>query len=151
MGAASGHSNPRFGASFSAAQGFWAFGKTNQAWERCSNVVKSLCCVCYAKLLQLSLTLRYYGLWPTSLLRVHGILQARKLEWVAISFSRGYSRPRDGPESPALAGGFFTTEPLNFPQKTPQGTTVVWLCFHHMLCAKEAPLLLKIYNDCVRD
>ena len=25
-----------------------------------------------------------------------GILQARILEWVAISFSRGYSRPRDG-------------------------------------------------------
>ena len=26
---------------------------------------------------------------------VHGILQARVLEWVAISFSRGYSRPKD--------------------------------------------------------
>ena len=26
---------------------------------------------------------------------VHGILQARVLEWVAISFSRGSSRPRD--------------------------------------------------------
>ena len=26
---------------------------------------------------------------------VHGILQARILEWVAISFSRGPSRPRD--------------------------------------------------------
>ena len=26
---------------------------------------------------------------------VHGILQARKLEWVAISFSRGSSRPRN--------------------------------------------------------
>ena len=26
---------------------------------------------------------------------VHGILQARKLEWVAISFSRGSSRPKD--------------------------------------------------------
>ena len=28
---------------------------------------------------------------------VHGILQARILEWVAISFSRGSSRPRDLP------------------------------------------------------
>ena len=27
---------------------------------------------------------------------VHGILQARILEWVAIPFSRGSSRPRDG-------------------------------------------------------
>ena len=26
---------------------------------------------------------------------VHGILQARTLEWVAIPFSRGSSRPRD--------------------------------------------------------
>ena len=26
---------------------------------------------------------------------VHGILQARRLEWVAISFSKGSSRPRD--------------------------------------------------------
>jgi len=26
---------------------------------------------------------------------LHGILQARVLEWVAISFSRGFSRPRD--------------------------------------------------------
>ena len=41
---------------------------------------------------------------------VHGILQARILEWVAISSSRGSSRPRDRPASPAVAGGFFTTE-----------------------------------------
>ena len=40
---------------------------------------------------------------------VHGILQARTLEWVAMPFSRGSSRPRDGTH--ALAGGFFTTEP----------------------------------------
>ena len=26
---------------------------------------------------------------------VHGILQARILEWIAISFSRGFSQPRD--------------------------------------------------------
>jgi len=45
---------------------------------------------------------------------VHGILQARILEWVAISFSRGSSQPRDQTHismSPALAGGFFTTAP----------------------------------------
>ena len=37
----------------------------------------------------------------------HGILQARLLEWVAISFSRGSSQPRIKPVSlmsPALAG-----------------------------------------------
>ena len=43
---------------------------------------------------------------------VHGFLQARILEWVAISFSRGSSQPRDWTWvsiSPALAGGFLTT------------------------------------------
>ena len=39
---------------------------------------------------------------------VHGILQARILEWAAISFSRGSSPTKDR-ASPALAGGFFTT------------------------------------------
>ena len=42
---------------------------------------------------------------------VHGILQARILEWVAISFSRDLPDPGIEPASPALAGGFFTTEP----------------------------------------
>ena len=28
---------------------------------------------------------------------VHGISQARVMKWVAISFSRGSSQPRDGP------------------------------------------------------
>ena len=42
---------------------------------------------------------------------VHGTFQARILEWVAISFSRGSSPPGIGPSFPALAGEFFTTEP----------------------------------------
>ena len=33
---------------------------------------------------------------------IHGIFQARVLEWVAISFSRGSFRPRDRTGSPAL-------------------------------------------------
>ena len=45
---------------------------------------------------------------------LHGTSQARILEWVTISFSRGSSRPRGrtpGIKDPALAGGFFTAEP----------------------------------------
>ena len=38
---------------------------------------------------------------------VHGIFQARVLEWVAIAFSRGSSDPRIKPVSPALACMFF--------------------------------------------
>ena len=40
---------------------------------------------------------------------VHGISQARILEWVAISYSRDLPHPRIEPMSPTLAGGFFTT------------------------------------------
>ena len=39
---------------------------------------------------------------------VHGILQARILEWVAISFSRGSSQPRDRTQVSCIAGRFFT-------------------------------------------
>jgi len=38
----------------------------------------------------------------------HGILQARILEWVAVSFSRGSSQPRDGTQVSHIAGRFFT-------------------------------------------
>jgi len=37
---------------------------------------------------------------------VHGILQARILEWLAIPFSRGSSPPRDGTLVSCIAGGF---------------------------------------------
>ena len=60
-------------------------------------------------------SLRPYGLTSLPGSSLHGILQARILEWVALLFST----PRGGsgdpgiqpmtPESPALAGGFFTT------------------------------------------
>ena len=38
---------------------------------------------------------------------IHGILQARILEWVAISFSRGSSRPRDRTQVSRIAGRYF--------------------------------------------
>ena len=40
--------------------------------------------------------------------RVHGILQARILEWVAFPFSRGSSQPRNWTGISCIAGGFFT-------------------------------------------
>ena len=47
---------------------------------------------------------------------VHEILQARILEWVAISFSRGFSLPRDRTWISCIAGRFFsiwvTGEPI---------------------------------------
>ena len=40
---------------------------------------------------------------------VHGILQARILEWVAFPFSRGSSQPRDWTQVSCTGGGFFTS------------------------------------------
>ena len=40
-----------------------------------------------------------------------GFFQARILEWVAISFPRGSSRPMDRTHISCIASGFFTTEP----------------------------------------
>ena len=41
--------------------------------------------------------------------RIHGILQARILEWVAFPFSRVSSQPRDQTQVSHIAGGFFTS------------------------------------------
>ena len=46
--------------------------------------------------------------WRTPGSSVHGILQARILEWVASPFSRGSSRPRDQTWDSCIAGRFFT-------------------------------------------
>ena len=51
---------------------------------------------------------------------VYGIFQARMLEWVAISYSRGSSQPKDRTyvsciASSAFAGRFFITELLGNP------------------------------------
>ena len=47
---------------------------------------------------------------------VHGISQARILEWVAISFSGGSSQPMDRTQVSCLAGRFFTTKPPGKPR-----------------------------------
>ena len=54
---------------------------------------------------------------------VHGIFQARILEWVTISYFKGSSLPDSGiepesPPSPTLAGGFFATTPPGKPYKS---------------------------------
>ena len=48
-------------------------------------------------------------LWDPVDYTVHGILQARILEWVAFPFSRGSSQPRDRTQVSRIAGGVFTS------------------------------------------
>ena len=53
---------------------------------------------------------------------LHGISQVRILEWVAISFSRGSSQPRDQSWVSCIAGRFFiiwaTREALRYADDT---------------------------------
>ena len=69
----------------------------------------------------------------TSGFSVHGILQARILEWVAISFSRGSSRPRDRTQISCILGEesarFFTVwvtrgSPMKVPKVSSKMTLI---------------------------
>ena len=55
-------------------------------------------------------TLQLHALYSQPGSSVYGIFQARTLEWITISFSRGSSRPRDQTHISGVVGGFFTTE-----------------------------------------
>ena len=65
---------------------------------------------------------------------VHGIFQARVLEWIAISFSRGSSLPRDWTWDSCIVGRWFTLWAtreilLNYPFKTFFIYIFAWLCW----------------------
>ena len=62
---------------------------------------------------------------------VHGILQARILEWVAFPFSRGSSWPRDQTSVSCFAGGFLSGKPEETKRNlfsSVQLLSHVWLC-----------------------
>ena len=56
-------------------------------------------------------SLRPHGLCSPPGSSIHGILQARILKWVAISFTRGSSRPGIEPGSPVLQADSLPSEP----------------------------------------
>ena len=64
---------------------------------------------------------------------VHGILQARILEWVAFSFSRGSSQPRFEPRSPTLQADSLPAEPQGNPKNTGVGVGRLSLLQHIFL------------------
>ena len=78
---------------------------------------------------------------------VHGILQARILEWVAISFPRVSSQPRDKPRSPALQADALTSEPLGECLKWgpffPRWDLLGWVCrrLQVAMISAEKPLM----------
>ena len=53
---------------------------------------------------------------------VHGIVQAEILEWVAFTFSRGSSQPRDQTQISAFQVDFLPAEPQGKSKNTGVGT-----------------------------
>ena len=73
---------------------------------------------------------------------LHGILQARILEWVAIPFSRRSSLPRDWTCVSHIAGRFFTKR-MNYSQQTPSSNnTEDSIHGHHQIISTEIRLII---------
>ena len=62
-------------------------------------------------------------LWDPKDYTVHGVLQARILEWVAFPFSRWSSQPRDWTQVSRMAGGLFTSWAT---REAPWSRTCLW-------------------------
>ena len=58
-------------------------------------------------MMMMKVTQLYLTLWDLMDYIVHGILQARIVEWVAFPFSKGSSQARDGTQFSRIAGEFF--------------------------------------------
>ena len=65
--------------------------------------------ILYQEKVKVKVTQSYPTLCEPMDYTVHGILQARMLEWVAVPFSRGSSQTRDWTQVSHIAGGFFTS------------------------------------------
>ena len=75
-------------------------------------------CACWCLVIQSCPTLCGPMDWSPWDCSAHGILQARILETVAISLSRGSSQPRDQMYVSCIAGGFFTSSATWEAQKS---------------------------------
>ena len=62
---------------------------------------------------------------------VHGILQARTLEWVVIPFSGGSSQPRDWTQVSCIEGRFFTIWAIKEAQLWKRSVSNFWLPWNH--------------------
>ena len=65
---------------------------------------------------------------------VHGIFQARILEWVAFPFSRGPSQPRDQTQVSHIVGRFFTSWATR--EANERGSEYIWWT-SITLCSKK--------------
>ena len=121
-------------------------GETGQKWQ-CSGWFWNV----RVKVAQSCLTLCY----PMDY-TVHGILQARILEWVAFPFSRGSSQPRDRTQVSHIAGGFFTSWVTReaTSEAGSEGVSLWCLCmcvsFHYGVCACVCVCVCASAHVCVK-
>ena len=80
---------------------------------------------------------------------VHGILQARILEWIAISFSRGSSQPRNGTLIPALVGRFFITKSPGKPKTHSNSAYLMKLLSGSNEPSRMAGTYYQLTDDCL--
>ena len=72
---------------------------------------------------------------------VHGIVQARILQWVVFPFSRGSPQPKDGTQVSRIACGFFTNWAI---RETP---ATVKNLFHHFFSEATVVALLLFFTS----
>ena len=95
------------------------------------NLSDLICSGCYNKILLsgwliylfISLLVLSYSLWPHDY-TVHGVLQARILEWVAYSFSRGIFPTRNRTGISCIPGGFFTNWAIREAPSEPEAKPI---------------------------
>ena len=79
---------------------------------------------------------------------VHGILQARILKWVAISFSRGSSWPGDRTQVSCTTGRFFTNWATISPSNEYSGLIFLRIDWFHLIVARGTlKSLLQHHNS----
>ena len=72
---------------------------------------------------------------------IHGIFRARILEWVAISFSREFSRPRDQTLVSRISGRVFTVSARRCLKTTNRKN-----CHHHSTLLSEKDVFFYIFR-----
>ena len=92
---------------------------------------------------QLCLTRRPHGLCSLPGSSVHGILQVRRLEWVAIPFSKRSSWPRDQTHVTCIAGRFFIVWATSESQTARQR---LWCKNRHGVCSASETLWPRLEN-----
>ena len=101
---------------------------------------------------QLCLTLPPHGMWPPGS-SVHGISQARILEWVAISFSRGglpnpgTERTFDLTQSHGLDSAFLKGNGL--PKQSPKssGEYLIWKGWYSTMLKRKVSSFVVVFHS----